>query len=103
MSLVVSDPHRAYPTQGAAWGRFGSIFKAISGLVTYVPIFKAYFRQALQTFYDDNVLYLEVRALLPPVSIVAGFINRNAGTSVMNVIPPFDTRRRHLCETKMCF
>lgn len=61
------DPEKAYPNQDAVWARFEQAFLALWGLVTYAPVFREYYYQGLSEFYQDNVMYLEVRALLPEV------------------------------------
>lgn len=61
------DPEALYPTQAVVWKRFEQIFQAVFGLVTYAPVFKDYLYQGLSQFYTDNVMYLEVRALLPEI------------------------------------
>lgn len=61
------DPDVLYPTQDVLWGRFEQAFIAVSGLVSYAPVFREYYHQSLSEFYADNVMYLEVRALLPEV------------------------------------
>lgn len=61
------DPDVLYPTQDVIWGQFEQAFLAVSGLVSYAPVFRDYYHQGLSEFYTDNVMYLEVRALLPEV------------------------------------
>lgn len=39
------------------------------GLVTYAPVFRDYYYQGLTQFYKDNIMYLELRALLPQVNL----------------------------------
>lgn len=61
------DPEVAYPNQDVIWANFEEAFKALWGLVTYAPVFREYYYRGLQEFYSDNVMYLELRVLLPEV------------------------------------
>ncbi|MEQ2181645.1 hypothetical protein GOODEAATRI_013766 [Goodea atripinnis] len=61
------DPEVAFPSQDVVWDRFEQAFRAVWGLVTYAPVFRDYYYQGLTQFYMDNVMYLELRALLPEV------------------------------------
>ncbi|XP_005734823.1 adenosine deaminase 2-A [Pundamilia nyererei] len=61
------DPEAVYPTQTVVWSIFEETFQAAYGLVTYAPVFKDYFYQGLSQFYMDNVMYLELRAILPKI------------------------------------
>lgn len=64
------DPEAAYPSQDVVWDRFEQAFMALWGLVTHAPVFRDYYYQGLTQFYADNVMYLELRALLPPVGVL---------------------------------
>ncbi|XP_025317391.1 adenosine deaminase 2 isoform X3 [Canis lupus dingo] len=66
-TLMTENPEVAYANQAIVWSKFQSIFFTISGLVYYAPVFRDYVFQALEEFYQDNVLYLELRAMLFPV------------------------------------
>lgn len=61
------DPEVVYPSQDVIWGHFEEAFKALWGLVTYAPVFREYYYRGLQEFFSDNVMYLELRVLLPEV------------------------------------
>ena len=62
------DPEKVYPSQDVIWERFEQAFLAVWGLVTHAPVFRDYYYEGLTQFYMDNVMYLELRALLPEVS-----------------------------------
>ncbi|XP_035913312.1 adenosine deaminase 2-like isoform X2 [Anopheles stephensi] len=64
-SLYEEDPQRAYRSINDVWNRFSRIFLALNPIVTYKPVWEHYFREALREFYEDNVMYLEFRGLLP--------------------------------------
>lgn len=68
LTIITSeDPELVYHSQDVIWHRFEQAFLALLGLVTYAPVFREYYYRGLQEFYSDNVMYLEVRALLPEV------------------------------------
>lgn len=65
--FTTQDPDLVYPNQDVIWNRLEQAFLATEGLVTYAPVFREYYYRGLREFYQDNVLYLELRALLPAV------------------------------------
>ncbi|KAG7523131.1 Adenosine deaminase 2-A [Solea senegalensis] len=74
------DPETAYPSQDVVWDVFEQSFLALMGLVTYAPVFRDYYHQSLAQFYMDNVMYLELRALLPEVYELDGSTHDRAWT-----------------------
>ncbi|XP_037306457.2 adenosine deaminase 2-A [Pungitius pungitius] len=74
------DPDMLYPSQDVVWDRFEQAFAALWGLVTYAPVFRDYYYQGLTQFYTDNVMYLELRALLPQTYELDGSTHDTAWT-----------------------
>ena len=57
-----------YPDQASVWAAFGKRFDLLFATLTYEPVFRDYFWRTLEEFYEDNIMYAEIRGVLPPVS-----------------------------------
>lgn len=57
-----------YPTINDVWAAFENTLIAASGIITYEPVFVDYLYEGLQSFYKDNVQYMEIRTTLPKVA-----------------------------------
>lgn len=77
-TLYTENPLQTYRDINEVWDKFTAIFKAIAPIVTYKPVWKAYYKQALKEFYEDGVLYLEFRGTLPNVYDLDGNIYEGA-------------------------
>ncbi|XP_057558834.1 adenosine deaminase 2 [Hippopotamus amphibius kiboko] len=73
-TLMTENPQVTYTNQDVVWAKFESTFYAISGLVCYAPVFRDYISKGLEEFYQDNVLYLELRVMLCPVYEMNGTV-----------------------------
>ncbi|XP_034234311.1 adenosine deaminase 2-like [Thrips palmi] len=62
-----SNPHVAYPDQASVWHAFDQRFTLIFSTLTFAGVFRDYFWRTLQDYYEDNVMYVEIRGVLPPV------------------------------------
>lgn len=65
MTMVTQNPRNVYDTVDKAWKKFMKIFDFITPMLAYRPVYEDQFYQALQEFYDDNVMYVELRSTLP--------------------------------------
>ncbi|XP_061532331.1 adenosine deaminase 2-A-like isoform X2 [Phycodurus eques] len=72
------DLETLYPDQGAVWERFELNFVAAMGLIAYAPVFRDYYYHGLGQFYKDNVMYVEIRALLLQVYELDGSTHDSA-------------------------
>lgn len=53
----------------AMWVKFMEIFAITDGILMYKDAWEAYFLQALKEFAADEVNYMEIRSILPTVSV----------------------------------
>lgn len=67
LTFVIEEPEKVYPTTDVIWTRFVLQYRSTFGLLLYAPVFREYFYQTLQQYYDDGVQYIEIRTLLPSV------------------------------------
>ncbi|KAH8378941.1 hypothetical protein KR009_002206 [Drosophila setifemur] len=65
-------PTKKFEDNNAAWSTFMVIFELLDGLVLYAPVWADYYYSALEEFYEDGVLYLEFRTLLPTLYDLEG-------------------------------
>lgn len=64
-TLVVDNPDQVYPTITETWVAFLNYFVTLNPLLSYRPVWEQYFYDALKAFRADNIMYMEVRSLLP--------------------------------------
>lgn len=67
-TLYTDTPQTTYKDINEIWAKFQDIFDLLLPIVTYGPVWKEYFKQALEELYSDGVQYLEFRGVLPEVS-----------------------------------
>ncbi|XP_043647632.1 adenosine deaminase 2-A [Drosophila teissieri] len=65
-------PIKKFEDNNAAWSKFMTIFRLLDGLVMYAPVWSDYYYKALEEFYEDGVLYLEFRSVVPTLYDMEG-------------------------------
>ncbi|EFA00425.1 adenosine deaminase 2 [Tribolium castaneum] len=94
LSIIVDDPSSEYPSINDVWNRFAETFYTVFGLVAYRPVFQDYFYQTLKELYEDNVMYLEFRGLLPQVYELNGTVYNHVGVVQLYL----ETLQRFKCD-----
>jgi adenosine deaminase-related growth factor len=61
LSLCTADG-APFPSVDAAWNKFNAAFPMLAGLLMYEPVFRKYVGAALDTFVDDGLQRVELRA-----------------------------------------
>lgn len=69
----VQDPNTQFTDVNAVWRKFVTRFMNVGKLLTYAPIWKAYYKNALKEMHEDGVQYVEFRTTLPSVSFYRRF------------------------------
>lgn len=64
MTMITENPKNAYDTVDKAWKKFNSIFAFMHSWLSYRPVYEDHLYRGLQEFYDDNVMYVELRSTL---------------------------------------
>ncbi|XP_055900700.1 adenosine deaminase AGSA-like isoform X1 [Biomphalaria glabrata] len=72
ISMLSSDPLEMYPTINLVWARFDKYFEQVISLLFNADIMRDYYRQALVEFKEDNVQYIELRAILSGFTVLSG-------------------------------
>lgn len=105
------NPKTQFSDINAVWDRLMAIFAVVGPLLGYVPVWRGYYKQALQEMYDDNVQYLEVRSSFGTVRAALCFIMKLLSSlSYQSCLDRFMTwmdggtrkRRQQKCSTKLC-
>ncbi|KAJ8925011.1 hypothetical protein NQ315_001176 [Exocentrus adspersus] len=74
LTLVVDNPEEAYPDLNSVWTAFEHTMATVSGLLGYRPVWDLYLYQVLRELYEDNVMYLEFRGVLPEIYELDGSV-----------------------------
>ncbi|KAG6439399.1 hypothetical protein O3G_MSEX000739 [Manduca sexta] len=73
-TIVVNDPDVEYPSIKETWTTFKKFFSNVHSILTYRPIWEQYFYDALKKFREDNIMYVELRSILPQLYELDGTV-----------------------------
>ncbi|CAK1590181.1 unnamed protein product [Parnassius mnemosyne] len=71
-TLVIHNPKEVYTDINGVWKKFQDYFINTEGLFSYKPVWEKYFYDTLKSARDDNIMYLEIRSVLPPLYDIKG-------------------------------
>ncbi|KAJ2940164.1 hypothetical protein O0L34_g11729 [Tuta absoluta] len=73
-TMVVEDPEKAYPCIKDSWEKFMKYFMTVEPLLSYRPVWEEYFYDVLKAFKEQNIVYVEVRSVLPQLYELDGTV-----------------------------
>lgn len=81
-TLRIDNPKNVYTDINNVWRKFDKYFISTSGIFTYKPVWEQYFYDTLKAFRDDNVMYCEIRSVLPKLYDLNGEYTDTVATAV---------------------
>ncbi|KAJ8712738.1 hypothetical protein PYW08_008042 [Mythimna loreyi] len=64
-TIVIDNPHEVYTDVNAVWEKFQQCFINTGNLFNYKPVYEQYYYDTLLELRKDQVMYLEIRSILP--------------------------------------
>ncbi|XP_045503466.1 adenosine deaminase 2-like [Colias croceus] len=71
-TLLTDKPNETYSDINLVWSKFAQYFIVSTSLFTYKPVWEQYFYDTLKALREDNVMYLEIRSVLPHLYDIDG-------------------------------
>ncbi|CAG5047730.1 unnamed protein product [Parnassius apollo] len=92
-TLVTDNPKEVYNNINVVWNKFQNYFINTAGLFSYKPVWEQYFYDTLKAARDDNIMYLEIRSVLPPLYDLKGNVFDSIATaeSYKKILDKFKT------------
>ncbi|XP_038214430.1 adenosine deaminase 2-like [Zerene cesonia] len=72
VTLLTDKPNETYSDINLVWSKFALYFIVSNSLFTYKPVWEQYFYDTLKALREDNVMYLEIRSVLPKLYDIDG-------------------------------
>lgn len=82
-----------YSDINSVWRHFNGLFMLVGPLVSYVPVWRDYYRQVLQEALADNVQYVEFRSVVPHLYELDGTAVTNETAIVQMFVDVLDEFR----------
>nr|XP_049699045.1 adenosine deaminase 2-like [Helicoverpa armigera] len=71
-TLVIDKPNEVYTDVNTVWQKFQRYFISSGPLLTYKPVWEQYYYDTLMALREDNIMYLEIRSVLPSLYDLEG-------------------------------
>lgn len=90
-SIVIDNPNETYGDVNTVWNRFMHYFTVTTPFLSYKPAWEYYFYEVMKALREENVMYLEIRSILPILYDLEDNVYTNIDTaaSYKNVIDKF--------------
>lgn len=80
-TLVIDNPNEVYTDVNAVWQKFQKYFITTGPIFCYKPVWEKYYYDTLRALRHDNVMYLEIRSVLPDLYDLEGNIYNAVATA----------------------
>ncbi|CAH0402696.1 unnamed protein product [Chilo suppressalis] len=80
-TIVIDDPHEIYTDINVVWSRFQQYFITTGSMFSYKPVWEQYFYDTLKAVREDNIMYMEIRSVLPPLYDLNGKVYDSVETA----------------------
>lgn len=80
-NIIVDNPNEVFSNINAVWEKFQGFFIVTSPLLSYKPAWEHYFYQTLKEFREENIMYIELRSVLPDLYDLDGNVYDSVATA----------------------
>lgn len=81
-SIVIDNPSEVHTDVNSVWLKFQQYFITTGAMFGYKPVWEQYFYDTLKACRDDNVMYIEIRSVLPELYDLDGNVYDSVETAV---------------------
>lgn len=80
-TIVIDNPNEVYTDVNTVWDRFMVYFIETESLLSYKPAWEYYFYETMKALREENVMYLEIRSILPQLYDLEGNVYTSVDTA----------------------